>query len=631
MNSPNQSSEDKSSSDILKQQGDGGKAMKESAEASRRESTIPEGEDSSFGQLRNVWREFLGQTSLHGCRNVRETRLLTREHPYITNWQSQRKASILAPGVTLCFPAKYHRQKVRYSSEAHKAFVYMDTGISFLDKESHPRSVEDLIHDLENVTLSKVRQDIGFTTREVFKSAEIVINGSARDILNAMVQVETQTSSCWVVEAFSPNMGIKQDIAARNHYSALDNKAAHETNSKLFSNFNVTSGERHNNSRFRDNLHRLENISSISPKQLLSLSSPDSNISSDIKINDDETEQEKSMTEDDRQANHIELLYLGPRDYISFSLNLQQENWLATDPRAGLEVYLHQPGTSFWSVKPLHLRPGTFNTIDFSNTLYKFLPLPYESFKSSLDLGSGPGTFNTIDFSNTLYKFLPLPYESFKSSLDLGSGCVDIEDSSFQSPISRFPQSLYTDEMCVLETVTNATISKCSCSTNSPFASFYDIPECSILNFQTCYKPVFNYEFFVRGTDKAAICPPPCSKMRFDAAVSATDYPSLSQKRDVAERMGIPDDLVRENAMVVVLQSRSQVSLRMEHVPEISLLDILGSVGGWMGLCLGASLLTLTEFLQAMTTSLWILCRMFLRLLRSLVRPRFKTPARLNA
>ncbi|KAK6182118.1 hypothetical protein SNE40_009875 [Patella caerulea] len=190
-------------------------------------------------------------------------------------------------------------------------------------------------------------------------------------------------------------------------------------------------------------------------------------------------------------------------------------------------------------------------------------PAPYYS-------GGGipvsPG-FNThIAMKPVEYKFLPKPYRSY--------GNTFCEETS--------PD--YSHTACVFECIRNMTVDTCGCKTIQEYASNYIAAEAG----------------------KICDCPRPCRFIKYEIQTSHSSYPSKATHqymRDIFNVNVTLDDL-RNDLVALRIYFQDLTYNEVEHIPEFNPEGIFGSIGGQMGFFLGASMISVVEFLLAITKCL---------------------------
>ena len=173
------------------------------------------------------------------------------------------------------------------------------------------------------------------------------------------------------------------------------------------------------------------------------------------------------------------------------------------------------------------------------------------------------------------------------------------------NPVRTRP--VYTPDICQWEVINSLCAHSHRCAVK-PFHDILHLPECGLdklNNFLNCLHLRSKKQI---STD---ICPTPCSYARYDVELSAVEHkdPGITPylqlgKPDKHDEMGDPTN---HTFIEVIISPKEMEVTRMSHVPEVTVLDILSSFGGLMGLFLGASVLTLTEFLETLLATCLIM------------------------
>ncbi|RUS76994.1 hypothetical protein EGW08_015251 [Elysia chlorotica] len=630
--------------------------------------------------LSEIWLNFLSETSLHGCKNVKERQLVKRlvwscfillmagtltwalvglflkyqEHPFVSVWGFQREGSIPVPGLTICIPGKFNSHKLRTARDAYKLLAYgsassipLMEGGTASELDGYQKFFDIWKKELENITVTKARQEIGFTRAEVLWYSMMVIGNERFDLNDVMQDVEMDDKSCWTVNWLGLNQGENQKNQGGNESeekeeeeeeeveddndsqaedllllpeAAMEGQSEDVSDETEIERITATEPDTDNTTTTPQNDTDKPTTSIFSKTTMISnetmstsptpTSPPQNNSSSTIaSTSGPET---STRAEETRKAGHTdqensdadngedtEMLRLAPSDSITFVMNIQQYNWLNTIYYSGVEIYIYDISAAFWTVNPLLIRPGTMSTVYYKTTKYKFLPLPYKSFGG-------------------------IEAQGKRSPTTQNSGCVDTTAASFKTKMVSVPPELYSAELCMLEMAMNKSALKCGCSVEDFYNKLHGTKECSIYQYQECFAQTADQEILDQqrrlvgqADGEEAPCPQACRMTTYESSVTSANYPSQESKRAIAALTGLAINKVDENILLVSIKPQGPLTVTVEHVPELTILNILGSVGGWMGLCLGASFLTLTELFEAFALSAWILCRRLVPRLRS--------------
>ncbi|XP_065941369.1 acid-sensing ion channel 4-like [Magallana gigas] len=111
------------------------------------------------------------------------------------------------------------------------------------------------------------------------------------------------------------------------------------------------------------------------------------------------------------------------------------------------------------------------------------------------------------------------------------------------------------------------------------------------------------------------LCPTECEYDEYQARLSTGSFPAKNYQA-VLNQMGIKN--IRETYLELAIYFESLGVLKVEQKPEYSSEDIIGLLGGQMGLFLGASLLTLTELIEVtLLSSLMVGRKLYHRIVKN--------------
>ncbi|RUS86266.1 hypothetical protein EGW08_005958 [Elysia chlorotica] len=245
----------------------------------------------------------------------------------------------------------------------------------------------------------------------------------------------------------------------------------------------------------------------------------------------------------------------------------------------GIEVFFHQAGTTHWFQNGVSLVPGAYADVRFKHERTKFLPLPYES------AGSG--------------------------------GCVDTEDPTFINPL-KF-HNTYSFDLCVQELLIDRLHDQCGCLFQ-PFASTLKVKECTVLKFHVCFLTVQSQVLSDALKPDSNLCIESCENLNYVTTLSYSALDSESIKPYLSSPNGTNISVMLEadlkNFIFIQIQPLSLDVNTVEHVPEMTLLDIFAQIGGCMGLFLGASLMTWMEIFDVAMQMVWVYLSTVVRRLR---------------
>ena len=248
-------------------------------------------------------------------------------------------------------------------------------------------------------------------------------------------------------------------------------------------------------------------------------------------------------------------------------------------PASGIELYLHDLGGQYWYHEPINLMPGSYVDVRFTHEIVKFLQLPYRS--------AGP------------------------------KGCLDTEDPAFVNPLTL--HDVYSLETCLHEAIILEGYKRCGCAFQ-PFASKLNVEECTLVQFQTCYLTMQYDVVSVVTRFQGELCLDSCVNLKYKSSRSYAELNTEVIRPSIPLINGTNVSAVPEsdmkNLIYVQLQAAGLDVTTVEHVPELTLLDIFAQIGGFMGLFLGASLMTWLEIIDVTMMVGWACVSVAFRRLR---------------
>ncbi|XP_067661276.1 acid-sensing ion channel 1C-like [Haliotis asinina] len=259
-------------------------------------------------------------------------------------------------------------------------------------------------------------------------------------------------------------------------------------------------------------------------------------------------------------ASDVAIVRLTGSDYnFIMDANIDQANYvLGAQVAAGLKVILHDP----------RVHPD----------------LATSSFLAA------PGTSTYASIHRSTFDYLPPPYQAFRSRT-----CVDTLSPSFDNPLQYF--DTYTYENCLKECITKLSYDRCGCIQPADNASIGQM--CSLYNFTTCYVPEYISLRRNATIQKSCGCQVPCSFETYNVKLSTSRYPSNVSVAFLLKLGLAPDETsLRENYLEIRIFYDSLIEQSTYQTAQYTTETIIGNLGGHMGICLGASILTFTELAE---------------------------------
>ncbi|XP_008564196.1 PREDICTED: acid-sensing ion channel 3 isoform X2 [Galeopterus variegatus] len=208
-----------------------------------------------------------------------------------------------------------------------------------------------------------------------------------------------------------------------------------------------------------------------------------------------------------------------------------------------------------------------------------------------LGLGVAPGYQTFVSCQQQQLSFLPPPWGDCSSvSLDPDFELEPSDPLGAPGP-SPNPRSPYSLVGCRLVCETRYVARKCGCRMiHMPGSA----PVCSPQQYKDCAHPAL--DAMLRRD--ACSCPRPCAVTRYAKELSMVRIPSRAAARYLARKFNRSEAEIAENVLVldIFFEALNYETVEQKKAYEVS--ELLGDIGGQMGLFIGASLLTILEILD---------------------------------
>ncbi|XP_052578123.1 acid-sensing ion channel 3 isoform X2 [Peromyscus californicus insignis] len=206
-----------------------------------------------------------------------------------------------------------------------------------------------------------------------------------------------------------------------------------------------------------------------------------------------------------------------------------------------------------------------------------------------LGFGAAPGHQTFVSCQQQQLSFLPPPWG------DCNTASVDPDfDPEPSDPLGSpnpSPSPPYSLIGCRLACETRYVARKCGCRMmHMPGNS----PVCSPQQYKDCASPALDAML----RKDTCVCPNPCAITRYAKELSMVRIPSRASARYLAQKYNRSETYIAENVLVldIFFEALNYETVEQKAAYEVS--ELLGDIGGQMGLFIGASLLTILEILD---------------------------------
>ncbi|XP_074049466.1 acid-sensing ion channel 3 [Macrotis lagotis] len=207
-----------------------------------------------------------------------------------------------------------------------------------------------------------------------------------------------------------------------------------------------------------------------------------------------------------------------------------------------------------------------------------------------LGFGVAPGYQTFVSCQKQQLLFLPEPWGNCGSlpqnpDLDMGPDLTPWDPS-------LGPRTAYTLSGCRRDCEARFLARKCGCRMMYMPGT---APICSPQQYMDCARP--NLDKMLRK-DTACSCPSPCKSTRYQKELSMVRIPSRASASYLAQKYNRSEQYITENILVLDIFFEALNYETVEQKQAYDVADLLGDIGGQMGLFIGASLLTILEILD---------------------------------
>ncbi|XP_053398542.1 acid-sensing ion channel 2-like isoform X2 [Mercenaria mercenaria] len=202
----------------------------------------------------------------------------------------------------------------------------------------------------------------------------------------------------------------------------------------------------------------------------------------------------------------------------------------------------------------------------------------------------GPGVMHYIPVTAHVFDYLPYPVAAFG-----GQYCIDTTaDTELHSH--------YSITGCYRECRQKFILEHCGCVSHVD-KDYKGGKECSAYEIMDCYQPTL--VSFMSQVEQCH-CATPCHITKYQTRLSSTFLPDSAYKT-VQKKIQINDPIetLRENLIILKLFYESKEVTYIEQVLEFTFEDLWASFGGYLGIAVGASLLTFVEILDLIVMNVY--------------------------
>ncbi|XP_071088416.1 acid-sensing ion channel 1A-like [Haliotis cracherodii] len=253
---------------------------------------------------------------------------------------------------------------------------------------------------------------------------------------------------------------------------------------------------------------------------------------------------------------------------LAVLLNINQDHYaFMSNMAAGIKILLHNP----------RLHPEASSTV----------------------VMAAPGFSTYVALQKFEYLYQPLPHMAFDDM-----ECVDTTSSKFVNPLKYY--SYYTYKHCIMECVQMKVFNKCGCvGPSDP----QDGPRCSLAKQDSCYKPFLSQTINNSSFVGECGCVSECTFDSYTTQVSSSSFPAKVFINKFLNITGAENkETVTDNFLLLRVFYDQMMITSITQQPQYTVASLFSNIGGQMGLCLGASILTVMEITELLVFIILFLC-----------------------
>lgn len=156
------------------------------------------------------------------------------------------------------------------------------------------------------------------------------------------------------------------------------------------------------------------------------------------------------------------------------------------------------------------------------------------------------------------------------------------------------PEKGFSQEQCRLDCMSRHVRDHCGCDM---FGSMPSVKNCSVIQFSTCWGSAYD-AVYRDDEEEYCSCLLPCEQTVFNVETSNMKYPSDISVKDITAHTGHSKEYLEKNIIAINLYFQSFVAQKVFEEPSYGLSEFAADAGGQMGLFLGASIISISEFLE---------------------------------
>uniref|UniRef100_UPI00398E3DC2 acid-sensing ion channel 5-like n=1 Tax=Pristiophorus japonicus TaxID=55135 RepID=UPI00398E3DC2 len=170
----------------------------------------------------------------------------------------------------------------------------------------------------------------------------------------------------------------------------------------------------------------------------------------------------------------------------------------------------------------------------------------------------------------------------------------------------------YTTYGCLQECKSKHIKEHCGCI---PFLLPGNGPECEPQKYYNCAYPMLHYiekEGLCKAGAHSFNCPVPCEDTKYSTTVSYSTFPSHRGLQFLSDEFQKSKQYIRENFVHIDIAYKDLNYEMTQQQKALSVTELIGDIGGQLGLFCGGSVITIIEILEYLLTKSYWMCIVWL-------------------
>ncbi|EDO48656.1 predicted protein [Nematostella vectensis] len=292
---------------------------------------------------------------------------------------------------------------------------------------------------------------------------------------------------------------------------------------------------------------------------------------------------------------------VGEENGLRLVIDTQHSEYYYDVKNAGFKVILHDQGETPVKMQGLSVSPGFTSYMELKRTKVTNLPFPYKTMCGMPELKY----FNSYSKSKCFLDKLTQYVVTLCGCRDWFMPVNGITGIDIGNPVRNLSKLGKARYQCVTTKQRHPACGKLGHTSSS--CDYFDGKRGSrVSELQAFFVPTYSVLLISAYFEENKLdqCPVACNSVEYSAQLSYARFPANNYAKMLAKEYGLKGSdeenrqYLRDNLIEIKIYYEDLTYFDVQQVPSYDLYSLLGDVGGQIGLFLGASLLTVVEYLD---------------------------------